>query len=817
MLSNHLLKKHLTFKTIALAVSVSMLSACGGGSSDKPFGNHLTDDGQPTKPEKPSTPETPTKPTTPKKPTTPSTPTKPTKPTNPKKTQAKIVTNITDEKGNAIVGATVEVAGKTATTNTTGKATIETTIATDKKSVILVKKAGYLTTAKEIMLDSKNQSTIDITLFKDQVTTSFASASGATIENPNKTASVDIPANAVVDAKGVAYTGNVNVAMSYYSPEQLQGVQAFAQPYEGVQDDGSGNVGLISVGVTEVKLTDDAGNPLQLNGNAKATLTYPANSVSADTDSIPLWYYDEKKKIWVEDGVATKQADGSYKGEVTHFTLWNLDIPIEQSAKVKGCYQDKQGKPIDAYSLMRTTGWSNSGYTTDGVFEVLVPANKAITLYPSPYSQVTFKPISIAPLAEGEVKDLTNNCFVVSKGYQSNRMELPPIALDNSKVGVKGKKIIGNVITDIDGIDYDPNGDDVSVTGFTVAGQDKNYQVTGSDSVTATIDNVGVLTLSADGSYEFVPNASYVGNVVITYSIADGNGGSATADLNLKVNEPVTTTPLPVNAYVLGYDFDFSITINNNKLVIDDLILNTQYVDNGKLKSKFESIVGKSLSDGYHDLGNNFSYTLTDKKLINDKQVFENNTFTTESIIITEVTDSKIKAYHEQDNELTIEGYYGFKDISGKDIMSLFGNDYMSDTFEAFKKLPKNERVFPNNQKCKYEDKITKSKAYIDIYISDDTKGTKTIEDLKTEANIKFGKNSISGNWAGIPWVASTKIDDYGEADVFVLFNGNVEYLEKFYNQKGTFKSDSQECDFYTKEQVDFAIKAIKKAYPELN
>ncbi|WP_185696456.1 Ig-like domain-containing protein [Halomonas sp. YLB-10] len=80
--------------------------------------------------------------------------------------------------------------------------------------------------------------------------------------------------------------------------------------------------------------------------------------------------------------------------------------------------------------------------------------------------------------------------------------------------------------------DTDVEGDSLSVSGFSVEG------VTGSFKAgeTATIAGVGTLTLNADGSYTFVPATNYNGSVPkVTYSVSDGNGGTSSGVLVIKV------------------------------------------------------------------------------------------------------------------------------------------------------------------------------------------------------------------------------------------------------------------------------------------
>jgi hypothetical protein len=81
---------------------------------------------------------------------------------------------------------------------------------------------------------------------------------------------------------------------------------------------------------------------------------------------------------------------------------------------------------------------------------------------------------------------------------------------------------------------------------------------------------VGSFTLNANGSYSFTPALNYAGPVpVVTYTLSDGQGGTATATLSIKittVNDAPSGTDKTIsflegNAYTFNAaDFGFSDT-----------------------------------------------------------------------------------------------------------------------------------------------------------------------------------------------------------------------------------------------------------------
>lgn len=122
----------------------------------------------------------------------------------------------------------------------------------------------------------------------------------------------------------------------------------------------------------------------------------------------------------------------------------------------------------------------------------------------------------------------------------------PPTANDDS---ASTPEDIGVNISVLDN-DSDPDGDTLSITGFTQPAH-------------------GSVTNNGNGTLRYVPSANWNGSDAFTYSISDGNGGSATATVSVTVT-PVNDLPDAANdTATTAQDTQVTIAVKNNDSDID--------------------------------------------------------------------------------------------------------------------------------------------------------------------------------------------------------------------------------------------------------
>lgn len=111
--------------------------------------------------------------------------------------------------------------------------------------------------------------------------------------------------------------------------------------------DGSLMVPIESFGAITATFRNEAGEPLQLASGKTAEIRIPVSG-STPPATIPLYYYDDIKGVWVEEGKATLThdiTDDYYLGHVSHFTTWNADR-IYETITISGCVVDTEGVRI---------------------------------------------------------------------------------------------------------------------------------------------------------------------------------------------------------------------------------------------------------------------------------------------------------------------------------------------------------------------------------------------------------------------------------------------------------------------------------------
>lgn len=280
---------------------------------------------------------------------------------------------VVDESGNSISGAEIKTGNKTTTTDVNGYFRIENADFTGDFCYIKATKAGYFTASTTIHGDAGKEYAANLVLTQPEQTTTFnaANATSITLQNGGK---IELPANGYVTAANQSYTGNVTAVIKHINPEADNfGDLIPGGDLRAYNANGEDRI-LYSFGMLNVELHDDKGGLLQLAAGKEATLTFPVatSQQSKAPSTMPLWYFDEYKGIWIEEGEAKLQGN-SYVGKVKHFTPWNVDKPFPPSI-ITGKVIDGKGEPVN--TALVWAGGKRVVTTNEGTFKISVIANE---------------------------------------------------------------------------------------------------------------------------------------------------------------------------------------------------------------------------------------------------------------------------------------------------------------------------------------------------------------------------------------------------------------------------------------------------------
>ena len=296
---------------------------------------------------------------------------------------------VRDASGTPIEGVSIVSGSSAATTNTDGFFEfdqIQVVSVPNDRSVVRFSKAGYFDVVRSMDADddAADGASWEVVMCKKENNDftsikTYSSSSDQTLQAGEM--KIDMPQDGYkVDGTGVSYTGKVKSEMVYLDPNN----ERFSEMMPGgdlaaVRSDNS-SAQLVSYGMTDLNMYAENGDKLQLKDGSKAKLTFPIPAGMGENPpaSIPLWSFNEKTGLWVEEGSATLQGN-VYVGEVAHFSWVNLDYP-EKQGTVYGYVKDDTGKALPGVRLSIGQLLAPTVTNSDGFYKQEVPANTAFSI-----------------------------------------------------------------------------------------------------------------------------------------------------------------------------------------------------------------------------------------------------------------------------------------------------------------------------------------------------------------------------------------------------------------------------------------------------
>jgi hypothetical protein len=305
---------------------------------------------------------------------------------------------IIDENGKPVADAEVSVHGETTLTGPDGTFRFDDIQVPGNRCIIQSRKDGYFSGTRALTPDENGQTETRIVLMGSPVTHTFEAGTGSNAALTDGS-EVRIPANGLVDDSGNSYSGPVQMSVRYLDPTAGNfGVLVPGGDMLARREDESTSM-LYSYGILRVQMTDLSGGNLQLASGSTSTIVMniPSEQLASAPATIPLWYFDEERGVWQEEGSATREGN-QYVGTVSHFTDWNCDDPKE-GATIIGRVVDCDGKPAwGVVEFGQVTSDPQSSTLSDessGRFERRVPDGVQITV-------IINDPLMITPLTKNE-------------------------------------------------------------------------------------------------------------------------------------------------------------------------------------------------------------------------------------------------------------------------------------------------------------------------------------------------------------------------------------------------------------------------------
>ncbi|GAA4324846.1 carboxypeptidase-like regulatory domain-containing protein [Flaviaesturariibacter amylovorans] len=290
---------------------------------------------------------------------------------------------VLDNTGQPVVDATVRVGEKTTVSDAGGYFEV-TGAHVDDEVYVRIDKAGYFPGSRTMIRRPESVYEATVRLLPKNVSGTFDAAGGGTVPTAQG-GSIEFSAGSVVTSSGTPYTGTVEVATYVFNPTSVFFAEQMPGDLRGLRANGERTL-IESFGMMAVELMGSGGQKLQLAAGKPATIQFPVPAALRATApaTIPLWYFDEAKGIWKEEGQA--QFNGTrYQGSVRHFSFWNCDIAVPSvlfditvhaanAGPVAGALVELRGMATDS---IRTVGGFTNG---QGFVQGLVPANRQLRM-----------------------------------------------------------------------------------------------------------------------------------------------------------------------------------------------------------------------------------------------------------------------------------------------------------------------------------------------------------------------------------------------------------------------------------------------------
>lgn len=287
--------------------------------------------------------------------------------------------NVIDINKNPIQNATILIGTSETQTDNNGVFIIADAQVNERFAYIKTEKSGYIHGSRSVMPTS-GINKVTIMLLEETVAGSTNSGTVETISITNG-ASVSLEGEYIKE-DGTAYSGSLDVIIHHLDATD-ENVNLLMPGMLYAENEAGNERMLQTLGMLAVELRGSTGEDLNLADGSTAEIKIPVDPsiLSMAPSTIPLWYFDEDKGYWIEEGEAVLVGN-NYIGTVKHFSFWNCDIPAEAiNLCVTVVNENDTAFANTRVTITSTTFGTRGGYTNDlGEVCGLIPSGETLEI-----------------------------------------------------------------------------------------------------------------------------------------------------------------------------------------------------------------------------------------------------------------------------------------------------------------------------------------------------------------------------------------------------------------------------------------------------
>ena len=283
---------------------------------------------------------------------------------------------VTSETGVPMEGAVVSLGNVQVQTDSNGIFGISG-LANKKHGFLRISKTGFFDAFPTFTARKDGSEYLEVILIPKGSTKLVSGTKGGTVVT-QRGASVTFQSDGFT-LNGSPYRGNVSVNTFYLDPTRDDIDKVMPGNLTAINAEGEDRL-LRSFGMLKVELTDGNGNEVELSKPAELSMPIPDKLLSDAPSTIPMWYFDEDKAKWIEEGVGVLEGT-NYKASVEHFTFWNCDVPSELISLSGSVEHNGSGIRISVCIINEVNGEIRCSHSNSkGLFEGKVPRNVPLKL-----------------------------------------------------------------------------------------------------------------------------------------------------------------------------------------------------------------------------------------------------------------------------------------------------------------------------------------------------------------------------------------------------------------------------------------------------